>query len=322
MTVGAPKKLRPFVLASLLLPAVSSAKAGTCLSVDLMKPAGWVVTSPYGVDRTGHAGASAGYHQGLDMVNGEGAGTPIYSGSGGTVRYRTFTGGADASGLVAEVTAPSGDTMYRYLHMRNHATNGETREIAAGTQIGTMGCAGMKSCSPHLHLYTLLRGSELAAKGYAGRTWHDFAGKNSTPMTSEAIRSAAPRDWYYVNPETFLPRQIPIVHTYPDMPGGVHTTTLPQSCTANASAAVAVNPQSAGETRSRESAVAGDAAIAGTEDYGVKSAEQPKRSLWISLAKQSATALVAGTLDHQSALDAALAELVLATALPASEPAR
>ncbi|MBV5266383.1 peptidoglycan DD-metalloendopeptidase family protein [Pinisolibacter sp. B13] len=316
-----PIRLRALVGALLLFPVASSANAGTCLSVDLMNVSGWVVTSPYGVDRTGHSGASAGYHQGLDMVNGEGAGTPIYSGSGGTVRYRTFTGGADASGLVAEVTVPSGDTMFRYLHMRNHATNGETREIAAGTQVGTMGCAGMKSCSPHLHLYAMLRGSELAASGYAGRMWHDFAGKHAAPMTSEAIRSAAPRDWYYVNPETFLSRRIPIVHTYPDMPGGVHTTTLPQSCTADSSSAVTVNPQSAGETRSRESAVAGDATIAGTEDYAFKSAEQPIRSLWISLAKQSATSLVAGTLDHQSALDASLAELVLVTALPSSASA-
>lgn len=314
--------MRCLVLSAVLVAGAPTAEAGTCLSADLMNPSGWVVTSPYGVDRTGHSGASAGYHQGLDMVNGQGAGTPIYSGTGGTVHYRTFTGGADASGLVAEVTVPSGDTMYRYLHMRNHATNGETREIAAGTQVGTMGCAGMKSCSPHLHLYAMLRGSELAAKGYAGRTWHDFAGKHAAPMTSEAIRSAAPRDWYYVNPETFLPRQIPIVHTYPDMPGGIHTTTLPQSCTADAGAASAVNPQSAGEARSRESAIAGDASVAGTEDYAFKSAEQPVRSLYLSLAKQSATALVAATLDHQSAIDASLAELALVTALPSSEPTR
>ena len=84
----------------------------------------------------------------------------------------------------------------------------------------------------------------------------------------------------------------------------------------------AINPQSAGETRSRESAIAGDAGVAGTEDYAFKSAEQPVRSLYLSLAKQSATALVAATLDHQSAIDASLAELALVTALPSSEPAR
>ena len=65
-----PIGLRILVGALLLFPVASSANAGTCLSVDLMNVSGWVVTSPYGVDRTGHSGASAGYHQGLDMVNG------------------------------------------------------------------------------------------------------------------------------------------------------------------------------------------------------------------------------------------------------------
>jgi hypothetical protein len=31
-----------------------------------------------------------------------------------------------------------------------------------------------------------------------------------TPMTADAIKAALPAAWYYVNPEPFLPRQIPI----------------------------------------------------------------------------------------------------------------
>lgn len=49
-----------------------AAGAGTCLTADIMNPSGQRVSSPYGVDRTGRAGASAGYHQGMDIVNSEG----------------------------------------------------------------------------------------------------------------------------------------------------------------------------------------------------------------------------------------------------------
>ena len=88
-----------------------SALAGTCLTSDIMSPAGQRVSSPYGVDRTGRRGASNGYHQGLDVVNSQGAGTPIYSGSSGPTKFYHFGGG----GNIADVT--SGDTRFLYLHM-------------------------------------------------------------------------------------------------------------------------------------------------------------------------------------------------------------
>ena len=104
-----------------------------------------------------------------------------------------------------------------------------------------------------------------------------------------------------------------------------YVTRAPKPSCASAAAAASIasgsDSSASASTSARESAVAGDATIAGTEDYAFKSAEQPIRSLWISLAKQSATSLVAGTLDHQSALDASLAELVLVTALPSSATA-
>ena len=286
------------------------AVAGTCLSVDIMNPSGQRVTSPYGVDRTGRASASRGYHQGLDMVNGRGAGTPIFSGSAGSVSYHAFKGG----GVIADVI--SGDTRFLYLHMNTTTLPaGESGQVKAGDQVGTMGCMGMKSCAPHLHLGTLLKGSAISTTGTNGRVWRMGTGK-SAPLTADAIKGAAPQAWYYVNPEPFLPRQIPISNTYPDMAGGPRSTTLPKTCTPGSNEGAANETVSRSDTQSRQGAISAAAEKAsGSEDHAVKVANQSNRSLYIELARQNATELSANTFDYDARMDAALAQLVALTAL-------
>lgn len=300
--------MRTASLVSMLMLTVTPVAAGTCLSTDIMDPAGMVVTSPFGVDRTGRA--SAGYHQGLDMVNSEGAGTPIYSGSSGPITYRNWRG----AGNVAVVT--SGDTKFAYLHMNTTTQPGASGTVPAGDQIGTMGCAGMASgsCHPHLHLGTLLRGEALAATGASGRTWLANAdgtspGKGAAPLTADQIKSALPDSWYYVNPESFLHRQIPIVAKYSDIP---RSTTLPQSCTVG-SDGFDFDPLSAGGTVSASASLAGAAGSrASSSDYSVKMAGQPSRSLYLELARQNATALAvrAAAHDSRAAMDVSLALMV------------
>ena len=291
------------------VPALS----GTCLTSDIMKPAGQRVSSPYGVNRTGRAGASAGYHQGMDIVNSEGAGTKIFSGSSGAITYHNFTGG----GIIADVV--SGDTRFLYLHMNTAVFNKrQDPQITAGEQVGTMGCEGMKSCAPHLHLGTLLKGNVLAATGTNGRVWKMYAGKGASPMTADAIKSALPQAWYYVNPEPFLPRQLPISNPYPDMAGGPRNTTLPKTCTPGANEGAASETVSRSDSQSQQSAIASAAERAtGSEDHAVKVANQPNRSLYIELARTNATELTANTFDYDAQMDAALAQLVALYALDA-----
>ncbi|WP_091754494.1 M23 family metallopeptidase [Methylobacterium sp. ap11] len=290
-----------------------SASAGTCMSVDIMKPSGQRVSSPYGVNRTGRPGASAGYHQGMDIVNSEGAGTKIFSGSAGSVLFRHFSGG----GVIADVT--SGDTKYLYLHM-NTTTLPEGRfvSLAAGDQVGTMGCKEMKVCAPHLHLGALLKGSALAATGTNGRVWKIYSGKGASPLTADAIKSAAPQAWYYVNPEPFLPRQIPISTKYPDMAGGPRDMTLPKTCSPGPNEGAASETVSKSDTQSQQQSIASAAEKAsGSEDHAVKVANQPNRSLYIEIARINATELTANTFDYDAQMDAALAQLVALYALDA-----
>ncbi|MGN7126786.1 M23 family metallopeptidase [Methylorubrum thiocyanatum] len=275
-----------------------------------MAPGGQRITSPYGVDRTGRPGASRGYHQGVDIVNSQGAGTKIFSGSSGPVKYYGFNGG----GVVADVR--SDDTRFVYLHMATTILgSGESGSVAAGDQVGTMGCEGMRVCAPHLHLYTLLKGSSLSASGYNGRTWRERSGKG-VPMTADQIKAAAPETWYYVNPEPFLPRQIPISNPYPDMEGGRRTTSLPKTCTPGTNQGVPSEIPSTADTQSREKAISSAAGIpTGAPDHAVKVAAQPRRSLYLELARMNATELSANTLDYESQMTAALAQLVALQAL-------
>lgn len=318
---------------ALLVPRL--AQAGTCLSADIMAPAGQQITSPYGVDRSGRASASPGYHQGIDMVNKEGRGTAIMSGSAGPTIFRNFKGG----GVIADVT--SGDTRYQYLHMDTTILDhGGKTSVSAGQKVGTMGCAGMKNCAPHLHLYTILKGSLLASSGYNGRTWREYGGKRSAPMTADQIKSATPAAWYYVNPEPFLPRQVPITNPYPDMEGGVRKMSLPKTCSPGNNEATTTLPPvdpptnppkppstvktppsetpSVADTQSQQKSIESAAGgPSGSSDHAVKTANQPNRSLYIELARSNATELAANTLDYDAQMDAALAQLVILYALSA-----
>jgi Peptidase family M23. len=294
---------------SIFLGSLTStvAYAQTCLEKDIMDPAGMVVTSPYGVNRTGRKGASPGYHQGLDMINSKGRGAPIYSGSSGNVEYRNFGGG----GIIADVM--SGDTRFIYLHMKHSFPASLKKNITAGTQIGTMDCAGMKNCAVHLHLYTAVKGSVLQSSGYNGRTWAWFGAgsKSQHPMTADAIKRAVPNTWYLVNPESYLPRQIPIRNTYPDMPGGVRNTTLPKTCSPGNNEAPTTDLLSMSDATSKTEAVSGALSTAGQSDFAIKIANMPKRSIYIEMAKQSAAELILNSDYTDAPLASALSQLLI-----------
>ncbi|KMO32864.1 hypothetical protein VQ02_22515 [Methylobacterium variabile] len=144
------------------------------------------------------------------------------------------------------------------------------------------------------------------------------SGKGASPLTADAIKAALPAAWYYVNPERFLPRQIPISTKYPDMEGGPRDTTLPKTCAPGANDAAPSETVSRSDTQSRQASISAAAERStGSEDHAVKVANQPNRSLYIELARINATELTANTFDYDAQMDAALAQLVALYALDA-----
>ncbi|MDO5631622.1 MAG: peptidoglycan DD-metalloendopeptidase family protein [Paracoccus sp. (in: a-proteobacteria)] len=188
--------------------SVASVVAGMCLQVPVMSQQGELVTSPFGVDRTGRSGASNGYHLGLDLINGVGRDDPILSGVPGRV---VMARNDDTNSVFVET--PDGAMRVGYLH--GGAINVRVGdEVQPDTQVVTMGDKGSPG-AVHLHLYTSLRGDIVANLGEAaGVVWPlgegDFWGnKNRGGLSGGDLVAAAPAPYYMVNPETYLHHRIP-----------------------------------------------------------------------------------------------------------------
>lgn len=205
-----PIKTRIVALVSvLLLFQPASVYAQSCLAVPIMSEPGERVMSPYGVDRSMRPGASAGYHQGLDIVNSAGRGDPIFAGIHGTV----FVAKGGSGGNKVGVTSSDGTQRFIYFHLDSmNVRVGDT--VAPDTVVGIQGSTGVSYTAVHLHLSSLLRGDVLRTFGNAGRVWrtqHGWVGtKRSSPLSAAQIGSALPNDYYFVNPETFLHHRIPM----------------------------------------------------------------------------------------------------------------
>lgn len=211
-----------------------STVSGVCLSHPVMSSSGAAVTSPYGMDRTGRA--SAGYHQGLDLVNSVGMGDPIYAGVAGKV----IVAGAGSGGM-NRVVIETSDGSQRFVFMHLASIHRDVRvpnaTVQPDTQIGTMGNTGTRAI--HLHLSALMSGDKLQSAGVESRVWASTAGwvgtKSAQPLSADQIAGVAPDSFYFVNPEPFLPERVPfrpnLLTAYADQglvrPDGL---TLPNNC--------------------------------------------------------------------------------------------
>lgn len=212
-----------------------AAVSGVCLSHPIMSSNGATVSSPYGMDRTGRA--SAGYHQGLDLVNNVGRGDPIYAGVSGKV----IVTGAGSGGM-NRVVVETSDGFQRFIFMHLSSIHRDVRvpnaTVEPDTQIGTMGDTGSPG-AVHLHLGSLMSGDKLQSAGVESRVWASTAGwvgtKSAQPLSADQIAGAAPESFYFVNPEPFLPERVPfrpnLLTAYADQglvrPDGL---TLPNNC--------------------------------------------------------------------------------------------
>jgi len=190
-----------------LTTPVSEVFAGECLA-PIMSSAGQQVMSPYGMDRSGRPGASAGYHQGLDIVNDVGRGDPIKAGVDG--RVVVSKDGSGGQKVVVETL--DGSQRFGFYHLDGRSVRaGET--VSAGTQVGTQGSTGVSRSAVHLHLTALMSGDALQDAGGQSRVWFSPSGwigaKRSPPMTAQQVSAAAPSSFYFVNPETFIDHRIP-----------------------------------------------------------------------------------------------------------------
>lgn len=299
------------------LSASPAAYGATCLVHRTNLAAGEKIISPYGVDRTGRA--SAGWHQGLDIINNAGLGDPILSGSAGTVSF-THQRHGHGAGDYAVVT--SGDMRYLYLHMRRVMTELADKSVSAGQQIGEMGCSGLANCPVHLHLGAMMRGDALKASGAGGRVWREGSGKSASPLTADQIKGAMPAAWYLVNPEPFLDHQVPFDGSggqpavYGPQMGGWRSQTLPRTCSPDQT--TFENPRLASTTGTGSSDAAIDSQAtnrSGSEGFAAKIAGQERRGVVVEFAKL-ATAELAQTsqssaLAYQAQMDSALAHLLL-----------
>lgn len=305
------------LLLLVLVGGAGQARAAACLVHRTHSAAGERVVSPYGVDRTGRA--SAGWHQGLDIVNSAGSGDPILSGTAGRVSY-----GYQKHGAGQYITVNAGDMRWLYMHMQQARQDLVGKSVQPGEQIGQMGCSGMEKCKPHLHLGALLRGDALQAAGGGGRVWREGSGKSlgNSPLTADAVKSAMPAAWYLVNPEPYLDHQIPMdgsggaAAVYGPQLGGWRTATLPRTCSPDQT--VIESPRLASTTGTGAASAAVDSVASnasGNEGAAAVAAGQDRHGLAVEYARLVAADLAATTaqadLDVRAAQDSALAHLLL-----------
>lgn len=281
---------------------------GVCMSHPLMSSSGAAVTSPYGMDRTGRA--SAGYHQGLDLVNNVGMGDPIFAGVSGKV----IVAGAGSGGNRVVVETSDGSQRFVFMHLasihRDVRVPGAT--VQPDTQIGTMGNSG--TAAVHLHLSALMSGDKLQSAGVSSRVWPSASGwggtKSQQPLSADQISAAAPDSFYFVNPEPFLPERVPfrpnLLTAYADQglvrPDGL---TLPNNCAVEGSA----NRLSSSGGGVSMSELGGDAINhMGDIGYAADMAMAELRDAFVDLTKISADGF-ANSLQETRAVDRPVAAL-------------
>lgn len=302
-----------------------------CL-VPLMKDNGIQLMSPYGADRSSRPGASKGFHQGIDIVNGFTDGNvednPIYAGHGGKTTFRL--GGAGGNWVAIRAPNDLYNTVYYHLaHKDLEAFRQKDGEVRPGETIGYMGNTGTSgegsgSSGTHLHLGMTVRGSVLGQAGGGGRVMAT-AGcptcgtKSRPPLSASEIESAADDAWYFVNPEPFLDKQIPVPEALrAGYPGYFAertdpSKTLPTTCSLDASIA-AGQPMSTGSGTSLANAASGLGSYRNEgADFAGNQASGDTRSIYLELARATLDEAQAGSLGggSQGQLSSTMAHMIV-----------
>lgn len=289
--------------------SITYAQSQISCFVPVMNENGARLMSPYGADRSGRAGASAGYHQGLDMVNnltgGSPENNPAKAGHAGKLSFK-FKG---SGGNWVAVRSPTDlyNTVYFHLahkDFQKFAYSGRT--VQAGETVGYIGNTGTQGAKvndrqgAHLHLGMTVRGSIVQQAGQGGRVMATggcptCGTKSRPPLSAAAISSAKNDTWYFVNPEPFLHKRIPIPADLAASYRGYFqsradkTQTLPNNCQIDNSALnVAENqaPMTTGSGTSNSGAEAGIGSFRTEgEDFAASEAAEEERSNLLNLSR-------------------------------------
>lgn len=296
--------------------------------VDLMKRQGERLMSPYGEDRTGHSGASTGWHQGLDIVNAftqNPSNNPLYAGAAGKV---TIVRGGSGGNKVA-IRSQDGKENLIYMHVDHFATGLDNGgQVKAGDTVAYMGNSGVSSGAIHLHFGLSASGDSVASMGGNSRVWATngcpwCGSKHSAPLSADTIsKGLSASKWYFVNPEPFLSHQIPTGDVPSRYPGyrqshsASPSMTFPNTCTATLSTQGGSSPVSTSESGTSKADATSGGAKAGAIDMPARQAAQAPRALYAELSRTSAENLVVATGDMaiNAQTDSVLAHLLLVEA--------
>ena len=289
--------------------SITYAQSQISCFVPVMNENGARLMSPYGADRSGRAGASAGYHQGLDIVNnltgGSPENNPAKAGHAGKLSFKFK--GSGGNWVADQSPTDLYNTVYFHLahkDFQKFAYSGRT--VQAGETVGYIGNTGTQGAKvndrqgAHLHLGMTVRGSIVQQAGQGGRVMATggcptCGTKSRPPLSAAAISSAKNDTWYFVNPEPFLHKRIPIPADLAASYRGYfqsradQTQTLPNNCQIDNSALnIAENqaPMTTGSGTSNSGAEAGIGSFRTEgEDFAASEAAEGERSNLLNLSR-------------------------------------
>lgn len=260
--------------------------SGDCFLRSPWSEAGARVMSPYGVMRSSRTGASNGYHQGLDIINSAGRGDPLYAAQ--NAKIWQMTNGSGGLRIITE----AGDQRVIWMHVdRFDPGIRQGSDVTRDTKIGEMGATGtINNATVHHHLGMLMRGSKVQSLGGGSRVWStgdgQFVGtKNRAPLTSEGIKAAAPEQWYFVDPEPFLYKQLPYRDGLRAQYNLDRDTTAPNDCAVAVGAMAYSSNGGSSLDQSSTSFVGG----ATSTDYALDAIENSDRAFMLDLARQGSS---------------------------------
>ena len=204
--------LRADVWAAVAAAAFMGQAQAQCLA-PLMTPDNAVAVSPFGVDRSGQPGASAGWHLGIDLQKSEntaaggGKTSPLYAPDNATVIAVPNAGSAGNMMIFKR-----GDgSQIEFLHMDRFATKFQSARgvpVQRGEYVGELG--GTPSYPKHLHLQMKI--PTRSALDYRDRMYASGPGaksKSNTPFSADKLASGyqPSSGMVYVDPQYWLNRQ-------------------------------------------------------------------------------------------------------------------
>ena len=285
---------------------VAAGGGGSCLSAHPVQSP--VVFSEYGAWNRPGAGSGNGWHRGSDIYP-QGA-----QGQASTNQplFAAHDGKLSVGSMGVKVTGSQFRTLYLHSYSRP-----DPKDVSAGEEIAKIG-DNQSAGKPHLHFEVQVPASAVkASKCVPGSSTDDcvfpVGGGKRDPngyATSDALSSASPNTWYYVNPERFLKERVPVVGMAAVRAG--RSQSLPNTCTPGQD--VAETPTSSGDSDNSAAMAGGEGTYMTSGGSAAANADKDLRSLAINMTRQNALELRAAASLAQNLegrTDSALAHMLL-----------